>query len=337
MRLRCKRATVFFLIAFHAVALEIAIATAFGAGPGLQLEAPLAGGLELLRAGHYRATVEAAQELERQFPVHPLPPLLAAEAYGGLIFCQTGHINSREIWHSAEVRSTALDEGFFASAEKALELSETLRKAPQTAAQGAFYKGLVHGVRARIYMLRTDEYKSGAEGKQMRAALLEAIQHDASLEPDAQVGLGAYNYYADVMSPLLKFIRFFLRIPGGDRQKGLQQLRAASQDATLLAPQARLELARILGLRENQPAEALRLFRMLSDDYPENAVYALSAAIEAEKSGDKPVAIRYFQRAAESAASMDDVCRDRLKPAAEEALSRLRNSNQSAGNTPQAR
>jgi hypothetical protein len=293
------------------------------AGQALQLEAPLRDALERLRSGRYRETVATARGLEHQFPAHPLPPLMEAEAYAGLIFCQTGHINSREIWHSAETKTTAFDEAFFSAVERAVERGEAMREVPETAALGAFYQGLAHGVGARIHTLRGEALRSGRQGKEMRAALLEAVEQDASLQADAQVGLGVYNYYADVMSPLIKLFRFFLMIPGGDREAGLEQLRTASQQAALLEPEARLELARILGLRENQPVEALTLLRELSDQYQENALHALMAAIQAERIGEKPVAAEYARRAAASANEMDDVCRSRLQPVADEALLRL--------------
>ena len=85
-----------------------------------------------------------------------------------------------------------------------------------------------------------------------------------------------------MLSPLIKFFQFFLLIPGGDRERGLEQLRSASKDAALLAPEARLELARIFSVRENRPGDALPLFRELADQYPSNALHALAAAIQAE-------------------------------------------------------
>ena len=199
-----------------------------------------------------------------------------------------------------------------------------MRQDPSNAALGDFYLGLAHGVHARLYTLRAEVLNSGREGKQMRAALLEAVAKDSRLQADADTGLGLYNYYADVLSPLVKFFRFFLMIPGGDRALGLEQLRTASQHAVALAPEATEELARIYGVRENRPADSLELFSSLADRYPHNAIFAFSAAIQAERiTGKKEIAAAYARKALDAASQMDDVCRARLEPAAREALDRL--------------
>ena len=295
----------------------------FGAGHPLDIPPPLQVALEAVRNGHYRQTLEAIPSLEAGFPGHPFPPLLAAEAAWGLIFCQTSHINSREIWNVADTKSSRFDDRFFQAVEQAMAASGALRRRPETAALAAFYDGLAHAVRTRLYLLREQAMKAGAEGKQMRASLREAVAKDPSLAADADAGLGVYNYYADVLSPLIKLFRFFLLLPGGDREKGLEQLRVASDQAVLVAPEARYELAKILALRENRPADALPLFHSLSDQYPDNAIYSLSAAIQAERIGKKNIARDYAQRAVLASRQMDDVCRARLEGASAQALGRL--------------
>jgi hypothetical protein len=139
--------------------------------------------------------------------------------------------------------------------------------------------------------------------------------------------LGVYNYYADVLSPFIKFFRFFLSIPGGDRKEGLTQLESAAHNAVLVAPEAQYELAKIYGLRENRPDEALTMFLELAEQYPGNAVFALSAAIQAEQTGDKALATAMAQKAALASAQMDSPCRERLEAASQQAAERLSGSN----------
>lgn len=292
------------------------------ASSSLDVPSPLRQGLEHLRSGRYRHTIETARSLEKSFPGHPLPHLIAAEAYWGMIYCETGHITSREIWNVAGTKASPYDREFFQAVEKALATSQAWRQEKETAALGAFYAGLAQGVQARLFTLREQTLKSGSAGKQMRAALLEAVAKDPALAPDASFGLGAYNYYADVLSPWIKVFRFFLGIPGGDRRAGLEQLQTASQRAALLAPEARYELAHIFGVRENRHSDALPLLQSLSDQYPENALYALATAIQAERAGRKEIAMEYARKAKLAAAGMDDVCRERLGTAAQQALSR---------------
>ena len=318
---RCL-ALIFLKLTVSGLTLLVANSAA-AAGHPLELAAALQIAFESLRNGHYQQTLEASRSLQEDFPGHPLPFLIAAESNWSLIFCQTGHINSREIWNSAEEKTSPFDGGFSQAVEAALSAAEAMRETPDTAALGAFYAGLAHGVRTRLYTLRAESLNSGREGKQMREAMLEATALDAELQADADAGLGAYNYYADVLSPLIKLFRFFLFIPGGDRGRGLVQLEAASQNAVLVAPEARYELAKIYGLRENRSADALHLFRGLTDQYPENALFALSAAIQAERVGDKDLAADLAWRAVQASRQMDDPCRVRLEAASQQAVERL--------------
>ena len=297
--------------------------SAVAAGHPLELPAPLQAALESLRNGHYQQTLESSRSLQESYTGHPLPSLMAAEANWGLIFCQTGHINSSEIWNAATVQASPFDGAFFQAVEEAIAAAEGMQEEPDSEALGAFYDGLAHGVRARLYTLRGEVVNSGREGKQMRESLLQASALDNDFRTDADAGLGAYNYYADVLSPLIKFFRFFLFIPGGDREQGLAQLQSASQDAVLLGPEARYELAKIYGLREHRPADALTMFRGLVDHFPDNAIFALSAAIQAERIGDQDLAADYARKAVQASAQMDPVCRVRLEAASQEALHRL--------------
>ncbi|HWP84064.1 MAG TPA: hypothetical protein VNN17_02650 [Terriglobia bacterium] len=306
---------------------------ALAAGHPLEISEPFRQALDTLRNGQYRQAIRSSRLLEESEPKHPLGPLIAAEAFWGLIYCRTGHINSREIWVVATVKESPYDEDFLHAVETALARSRGMQEAPESRAMGNFYEGLAHGVRARLYTLRAQALSSGREGARMRSALLEAVRQDARLQADAAAGLGLYDYYADVLSPLIKLFRFFLFLPGGDRQRGLAQLQRAGRAAELVGPEANYELAKIYSLRENRPAEALELFRNLADQYPGNAFFALATAQQAERTGQKAMAAAFAQRAAHAAGQMDEVCRERLGPAAQEAWERI---TQQAARSPRS-
>lgn len=292
-------------------------------GP-LDLPAPFRQAFEQIHRGQYQQALAASRELEKNFPDHPLAGLIAAEAYWGLIYCETGRITPRQVWHLADRKTSRWDADFFRALEQTLEASRPLRSNPQTAALGAFYSGLARGVRSRLYALREQSLKSASEAKQLRADLLEAAAKDSRLAPDAYLGLGAYNYYADALSPWLKLIRVLLRIPGGDRKKGLEQLQIASEQAALVSTEARFEMGRIYGIQEGRHAESLQFFQTLAQQYPDNAIYTLSAGFQAEASGKNDLAVELAQKAREAAAKMDAACRERLGDAARGAVERLR-------------
>ncbi|MBI2817785.1 MAG: hypothetical protein HYX72_12680 [Acidobacteria bacterium] len=276
-----------------------------------------------VRNGKYRQAMAASEALRNDPAPNPFPSLLAVQVNWEMIYCETGHINSKEIWNEADIKTSRYDNGFLQAVDQTLELSRELQAKAETAAQGALYAGLARGARARLYAIRKQNMQSASESKKMRTDLLEAVSKDPQLEADAALGLGAYNYYADVLSPILKFLRFFLRIPGGNREKGLQQLHIAAAKSSLWREDAMFELGRIYGVREKRHSRAFALFQQLARQYPDNPIYALSAAFQAEADGQRTTAIEYVQRAKDAAATIEADCGPRLMQAAQGALQRL--------------
>jgi hypothetical protein len=279
--------------------------------------------LQEIRSAKFREAIQTSATLEKAFPEHPLAALIQAEAYWGMMYYQTGHITSSEIWNEADEKTSPNDRDFQQAIEKSIELGEQMRKRPESAAAAVLYIGYAHGARARLYALRDQGLKSASDAKQMRGDLLEAVKLNPDLESDAGLGLGTYNYYADVLSPILKFFRFFAGIPGGNRDEGLQQLRNASERAVLWNEEARYELARIYAVREGRHADALSLFKDLSARFPDNPLYALFTCYEEEKVSGGAAAMQYCQKAKAAAEKLDPAYRGRIQNAAQGAVERL--------------
>ena len=268
--------------------------------------------------------METSRALEKAFPQEPYGSLVAVEVYYQTIYCQTGHINSREVWNLADVKTSAIDKEFSAAAAKALQQSEEMRRKTESAAAGALYSGLVHGAKAGLHAIRQQGISSATEAKQMRTDLLESISLDPQLEEEADLGLGTYNYYADALAPILKVLRFLAGFPGGSREKGVEQLQMVIAKSALWSAKAKYELAHLWGVREGRHAEALSLFQELAVKYPSNPLYLLSAAYQSEGEGQAATAIELAEKAQRAAQSMEGVCRERLADAATKAVERLK-------------
>jgi hypothetical protein len=281
-------------------------------------------GVEQIYSAKPQRAIEISRALEKAFPQEPYGPIIALEAYYQMIYCQTGHINSREVWNLADVKTSSTDKEFSAAADKALQQAREMRGKTESAAAGALYSGLAHGARAGLYALRQQNMASASEARQMRADLLESVAKDPQIEPDADLGLGTYNYYADALSPILKLLRFFAGFPGGSREKGIEQLRTATAKSALWNWKAKYELARLLGVREERHTEALSLFQELAAKYPGNPLYLLSAAYQAEGAGQAAGALEYAEKAQEAALRVEGVCRERFVDAATKAVERLK-------------
>jgi predicted Zn-dependent protease len=320
--------------------------TGFGkmlaAAPPLNPHQDLLAAFEQLRNGHYAQAIEAAQDLSAANPTDPLPRLLEAQALFELHYCQAGHITSKEVWHVSDVEKAPDDERFTSALNQAVKLSELMKRDPNTAALGHFLNGTAYAFRARLSTLREQPLASGRDGKRMREELLRAIALDESLSAEADVGLGLYDYYADSLSPIIKMLRFILFIPGGNIERGILKLQVAADARNLAAfnnrnhenvshgsalillqPEARWELARILGVREGRHGEAVKLLAQLVDHYPDNAIFALLAALEAEAAGNLEVANEFAVKAVDAAARIDPACRPKVEPAAHGAAKRI--------------
>lgn len=136
-----------------------------------------------------------------------------------------------------------------------------------------FFNGGAVGFRGR---LRSNRGKwLGAANDGMVA--LPLVRKAYELEPnnyDVLLGIGIYNYYAAVIPekyPIAKSAMVFL--PSGDRKKGLEQLRQASQNAKYAKVEAMYFLMQNYFVYEKDYAKALELARKLHAKYPNNSMF----------------------------------------------------------------
>jgi hypothetical protein len=89
---------------------------------------------------------------------------------------------------------------------------------------------------------------------------------------DGYVALGAANY---ILASLPAYKRAILWFGGmqGNKQRGMDQLAQAARSGLYLAPYAKVFLALVL-IREKRAAEASRLMRELTAEFPESPLFA---------------------------------------------------------------
>jgi len=92
---------------------------------------------------------------------------------------------------------------------------------------------------------------------------------------DAEFGLGLYNYYIDTLSSIAKVLRFFMGIPGGSKQAGIDQLERVIHRGVLTNDAARFYLAMNLCRYDRQYERALAVIAPLTEKYPGNPIFAL--------------------------------------------------------------
>lgn len=158
---------------------------------------------------------------------------------------------------------------------------------PDENPDAAVWTGYSHLLLAQ---LRANQRKTLSAAHEARDAhrLLTSAARARPTSGEPYFGLGTYNYYAGRVSVLAKGIRFFLRLPGGDRDRGLEQLDRAARTSASFALESRLLRATILaGRHERHYAEAqIEVDRALAS--APDALVVLDAAARLDLTLDRP-------------------------------------------------
>lgn len=305
-------------LSFAAVAVFAALASAPARAGQITLPAQAAQALEEIYAGNPDDGIASARAIERAQPQSPLGYALEAEARWWQIYCESCDVQWGMIdaWKGGKGPESTT---YLALAEKVVRLANE-HLATSDTAEMHLYAGMGWALQARLYGLRNDRGKTAHTGVQARKEFLQALKLDPSMA-DADVGLGLYNYYVDTLSPLLKFLRFFMGIPGGSKKDGVRQLENGMNHGVLLATVARFYLAKNLRTYDHQYKQALAVAQPLTERYPHNPIFLLLVGNLNSELGRDHAADTYF-RAALNAPAADTACALRVHEIANSFLSK---------------
>jgi len=179
------------------------------------------------------------------------------------------------IYLDADNRSS--DRAFRARLDAVIADGERWAAREPARAEAWFYLGAAYGVRVQYHGQRFEFLAAARDGKRIKHSLEKALALDPGLD-DANAGLGLYQYYADVAPSVLKVLRWFLGLPGGDRVQGLAQLRQARARGVLLRSEAAYQLHFVDLWYEHDNGEALELLAELRARHPRNPMFLLNTA-----------------------------------------------------------
>lgn len=265
--------------------------------------------LDHIYSGDLGAAIEGARQLQQEQPEHPLGYLLEGETLWWRIWCTSAEFRYGMTYPRHRARLTA-DQHYFDLAAKATSLADA-RIASYDSAEMQFYAGMGDALLARIYGLRGETRNAARAGVRARGRLLRAIALDPNLA-DAYMGLGLYNYYADTLSATARVLRFFMGIPGGTKQEGVQQMQRAISEGVLTPPEARFYLAINLHNYEQKYEQAMEIAGPLSEKYPSNPIFQLIRGDLFAKLGRKESAAECY-RAAAARKVNDPECNEHIR------------------------
>lgn len=174
---------------------------------------------------------------------------------------------------SINIDDEQFDASFFDALDRVIALcDERLEKDPKDVT-AIFFKGGAIGFQGRLRFHRNDYLAAANAGRRA----LPLVQKASELDPgnyDILLGTGIYNYYAEVIPNEYPFVKpLMLFIPSGDREKGLQQLAAASEHGKYANVEATYFLMQIYYYYEKDYGKTLALALSLHQRYPANMVF----------------------------------------------------------------
>jgi len=250
--------------------------------------------MDKIYTGNPDGAIPIARRLQQQNPAHPLGFILEGEALWWKRYCVACEVKYGiiESWHHGKDPG---DEAYLDLADKSIQLAEA-QLAQSDTAEMRVYAGVGWALKARLYSVRGENRNVARAGVNARSEMLRALQLDPDMA-DATAALGLYNYYVDTLPGIVRVLRFFMGIPGGDKQKGAQQMEIGMNHGVLLAVDIRFALARALRQYDEKYQAALEVAEPLAVRYPQNALFQLLLGNLNTELGRRQKAAAHFRAA----------------------------------------
>ena len=176
-----------------------------------------------------------------------------------------------------DLSNRQLDGALQASATAAIASATAWTTREPNRGEAWFYLAGAYAPLSQWRVLRGEKLTAARDAKRIKDALERALALDPSLN-DAWFGIGLYHYYADVAPAVLKFLRFLLLMPGGNREQGMQEMLRTRQQGQLLKGEADFQMHWLYDWYEARPDRSLELLRGLAASYPTNPLFAARIA-----------------------------------------------------------
>lgn len=216
--------------------------------------------------------------LAQHYPSHP-----AGKFFLGMI----------EWWKILiDIDDESRDDIFIRKMDEVIDLCDSLLEVNENDVSALFFKGGALGFQGRLRANRSSWIKAANDGR----LALPIVQRAFKLAPDNYdilLGIGIYNYYASTIPeryPIVKSVMVFF--PAGDKKKGIEQLRTASEHARYASIEAKYFLLQLHYSYEKQFDTAYVFAMSLFKRFPNNVLfhryvgrsaYVLSKYAEAEQ------------------------------------------------------
>lgn len=317
-KIKAMRRGYFFVLTFCALLAAVTLPPTVRAG-GIALPAEAVQAMDEMYGGDPDAAINSMHGFEQTQAQNPVGYLLEAEARWWKIYCAACEIKwgMVDAWRRGKEPG---DDAYFALADRAISLAQA-QLAKSDSAEMHLYAGMGWALKARLYSLRGENRNVARTGVMARTEFLRATQIDPQIS-DAWAGIGLYNYYVDTLSPIVKVLRFFMGIPGGNKREGIRQMEMGMNQGAILMVEMRFNLAKNLRTYDQQYERAAALLEPLVARYPHNPEFLLLLGNLNAELGRNAKASTYFHSAMDSSLP-DAACAARARGIAGTFLGKL--------------
>jgi tetratricopeptide (TPR) repeat protein len=165
------------------------------------------------------------------------------------------------------------DQRFFDALDKVIDLCDELLDKNERDVNALFFKGGAVGFKGRLKFHRDDWFAAAGAGRKALPIVQDASAYDPK-NYDILLGSGIYNYYAEVIPQLYPVAKpLMLFIPAGDKKRGIQQLKTASEKGKYAGIESSYFLMQIYYAYEKDYQSALTIARDLTTRFPNNPLF----------------------------------------------------------------
>ncbi len=173
-----------------------------------------------------------------------------------------------------DIDDESRDDTFFDMLDKVIDLCDDRLDENPNDITALFFKGGAIGFRGRLRAHRSHWLRAANDGRRA-LPIVQKIQELDRNNYDVLLGTGIYDYFAEVVPneyPFLKPLMIFF--PTGNKEKGIRELRLASEKAKYAAAEASYFLMEVYINYEHQPSNALMPALKLTARFPNNPQFA---------------------------------------------------------------
>jgi len=195
---------------------------------------------------------------------------------------------------SADMHNEELGNKFKEFSDQAVDVAEKRLEENENDLDALFYLGGAYGSLGRYYGMTRSYLKAYWYGKKGNNILQDVVERDSTYY-DAYLGLGIFNYLADVLPRFVKILSFILGIDG-DKELGITQLNLAVEKGTYTKTEAMFFLGAIYTYREKEFDKAMVIWEKLLYKYPNNPGVLIHVARCYSDMGDCDRAIQIYEQ-----------------------------------------